>query len=115
MTSGNKLSRIIAVFLCAVLAFDVVLFASPRVEVQAAATAKIDIYNDWGDGCNFNIKLSGFTKGAKVTLKLTAPHEIGGYNIWAPNGVSASRVKGTEQAINISFTYNGKNVQRQVT
>ena len=109
MTAGNKLSRIIAVLLCAFIAIGVVLFYVPREDVQAAATATFKPYNDWGDGCNFNIELKGFKKGARVTLKLTAPHEIGSYSVWKPNGVSASRVKGTEQAIYITFTYNGNN------
>ena len=76
MTAGNKLSRIIAVLLCAFIAIGVVLFYVPREDVQAAATATFKIYDDWGDGCNFNIELSGFKKGAKVTLKLRRPMKL---------------------------------------
>ncbi len=113
MTAGNKLSRIIAVFLCAFIAIGIVSFVSPRSEVQASGTAKFSKYDDWGDGCNFNIKLSGFQKGAKVTIRLEAPHEIGGFHIWAPNGVSAKKT--SDQSLKITFTYNGTNIQGQVT
>ena len=108
MTAGNKLSRIIAAFLCAFIAFGIVAFVSPRNEVLASGTVKFKKYDDWGDGCNFNINLSGFKKGAKVTVKLEAPHEIGGYSVWAPSGVEAK--KKTDQVLYISFTYNGKNI-----
>ena len=58
-------------------------------------------------------RISGFKKGAKVTVKLEAPHEIGGYSVWAPGGVEAK--KKNDQVLYISFTYNGKNIQGQVT
>lgn len=115
MTAGNKLSRIIAVFLCAFITLGIVSFVSPRNEVQASGTAKLTQHDTHGDECNFSISLSGVKKGAKVTIRLDAPHEIGGYSISSPKGASVSRVKGTEQAILISFTYRGKAVKGQVT
>ena len=120
MTSGNKLSRIIAVLLCIFISFGIVAFVPERKEVQAAAKATFKYAkkgngedDNWGDGCNFIIEISGVSKGTKVTIRLEAEHEIGGYNIWAPD--DAKVTKDSDMVLKIAFTYKGKNVQGQIT
>ena len=112
--SGRFSLKSICLLLCMLIGFSYAFVFYDSQDVQAAgANVEFKIYDDWGDGCNFNIKLNKFDEGAKVTLKLSAPHEIAEYNIWAPNGVSAE--KKSDQVLYISFTYHGKNVQGQVT
>ena len=112
--SGRFSLKSICLLLCMLIGFSYALQFYDSHDVQAAgANVEFKIYDDWGDGCNFNIKLNKFDTGAKVTVKLECPHEIGGYNIWAPNGVKAS--KESDQVLHITFTYNGKNIQGQVT
>ena len=65
MTSGNKLSRIIAVFLCAALAFSVITIVYPGREVQAASYS----VSDWGSGCKIEVKGK---KGESVTVSLSS-------------------------------------------
>ena len=112
--SGRFSLKSICMLLCVLIGMSFALQFVDVQDVQAAgANVEFKIYDDWGDGCNFNIKLNKFDEGAEVTLKLSAPHEIAEYNIWAPNGVSAE--KKSDQVLYISFTYHGKNVQGQVT
>ena len=112
--SGRFSLKSICMLLCVLIGMSFALQFVDVQDVQAAgANVEFKIYDDWGDGCNFNIKLNKFDEGAEVTIKLSAPHEIAEYNIWAPNGVSAE--KKSDQVLYISFTYHGKNVQGQVT
>lgn len=112
MTAGNKLSRIIAVFLCAVLAFGIVVVAVPRTEVQAAATVTFDAREVWSDGCNFYIRFAGLEKGKTYTVQLVAPHEIGGYSIWSPSGVTSK--KKSDNVLLFTFKYNEKPLHGQI-
>ncbi len=111
---SGRFSKLLCLLVCFVIGFSFAfVFSKPQEVYAAGAHVEFSIYDDWGDGCNFDIKLNKFDTGAKVTVKLECPHEIGGYNIWAPSGVSAS--KESDQVLYITFTYNGTNIQGQVT
>ena len=70
MTAGNKLSRIIAVFLCAVLAIGTILFFVPRENVSADGS--VSVHGVWvsGDFGGFHLKVSGYSKGNNVDVTL---------------------------------------------
>ena len=71
MTSGNKLSRIIAVLLCAVLTIGVVLFIAPATTVSAAAGHWENAYNEGNpDEQIIQIGLYGYTKNSKLTITI---------------------------------------------
>ena len=71
MTSGNKLSRIIAFFLCTILAFGIVLFIMPATTVSAAGGHWENAYNQGDpDEQVVQIGLYDYQSHAKLNIKI---------------------------------------------
>lgn len=70
MTASNKLSRIIAVFLCLTLAIGTILFLAPRENVSAAGSVSVNNIWSSGDKGGFHLKVSGYSSGNNVDVIL---------------------------------------------
>ena len=113
---SGRFSKLLCLLVCFVIGFSFAFVFSKPQEIEAAgAWVEYDPYDDWGDGVNFNIICHGFDYGAKVTVRLECMHQIVYYNIWAPGDVKVQRVGIDDMDINITFTYNGTDIQGQVT
>ena len=87
MTAGNKLSRIIAVFLCVFLTSGLLLFAFPAKEAYAAGSYRdywFGSYSERSNQCVLQFKFWNLKSGSKVEveigLKKNSRTEISIYN-----------------------------------
>ena len=73
MTAGNKLSRIIAVFLCVFLTSGLLLFAFPAKEAYAAGSYRdywFGSYSERSNQCVLQFKFWNLKSGSKVEVEI---------------------------------------------
>ena len=103
--SGRDPRKFLCVFLSIIIGFSfaINLFGSQDVNAEDQEVS-YNGYDNWGDGVNFEVKLSGFEDGAETTISISFPHELeGGYKIWTPGDCETS-LSDDEFTIYVSFT-----------
>ena len=103
MTSGNKLSRIIAVLLCIFISFGIVAFVPVRNEVQAADNYWFGTYSPGRDKCVIQIKFWDLKSGSKARLVFDIKKHEFDVN-YKTKGVNIEKVDNIDGTLIVSIT-----------
>ena len=103
--SGRDPRKFLCVFLAFIIGFSFAInFIEPKDVYADSPSVSYDGYDNWGDGVNFEVKLSDFEEGAETTISISFPHKIeGGYSIWSPGSCQVEL--SDEYTLEVAFTY----------